>query len=132
MRYKDYEKIRRIFKDYRLLKDELKSRTKYIDEFKKILIRPLPKTEEALHRIYDTIVEDMEQTAKKLSSKLRLIEDVIGRLDGAERSVMYYRYVEGIDWITMPEYLMYEQRTCQLFETKALKKILKMDIRWDV
>ena len=132
MRYKNYEKIRRIFKDYRLLKDELQSRTKYIDEFKKILIRPLPKTEETLHKIYDTIVEDMEQKAKKLSSRLKLIEGVIDRLDGAERSVMYYRYVEGIDWIIMPEYLMYEQRTCQLFEAKALKKISKMDIRWDV
>lgn len=132
MRYKNYEKIRRIFKDYRLLKSELESRTKYIEEFKKILVRPLPKTEESLHKIYDTIIEDMEARAKKLSLRLNLIEDVIDKLDGAERNVMYYRYVAGIDWITMPEYLMYEQRTCQLFETKALNKILKMNIRWDI
>lgn len=128
---KKYERIRSVFKEYRLLKKELECRTKYIEEFKKILIRPLPKTEEALHKIYSTIVKDMEINAKKMASRLNLIEKTINRLEGGERNVMYFRYIEGIDWITMPEYMMYEQRTCQLFETKALDKILKMNINWE-
>lgn len=132
MRSKKYERIRKVLKEYRMLKKELECRTKYIEEFRKILIRPLPKTEESLHKIYKTIIDDMESNAKKLSSRLNLIENIINKLEGAERNVLYYRYIEGIDWITMPEYLMYEQRTCQLFETKALDRIIKMDIRWDI
>lgn len=128
---KKYERIRRVFKEYRLLKKELECRTKYIEEFKKILVRPLPKTEEALHKIYGTIVKDMECNVKKLASRLSLIEKTINSLEGAERNVMYFRYIEGIDWITIPEYMMYEQRTCQLFEAKALDKIMKMDIDWE-
>lgn len=131
MRKTEYEKIRAIFKEYRLLKKELECRTKYIEEFKKILIRPLPKTEEALHRVYNTIIRDMEDTAEKMSLRLKLIESTVNRLEGAERSVMYYRYIEGIEWITMPEYMMYEQRTCQLFEARALRKILEMNIKWE-
>lgn len=131
MRKTEYEKIRVIFKEYRLLKKELECRTKYIEEFKKILVRPLPKTEEALHRVYNTIIRDMEDTAEKMSLRLKLIESTVNRLEGAERSVMYYRYIEGIEWITMPEYMMYEQRTCQLFEARALRKILEMNIKWE-
>lgn len=131
MRYEKYEKIRNIFREYRLLQNELESRTKYIEEFRKILVRPLPKTEESLHRIYETIINDMEETAKKLSERLSLIESTVSKLDGPERNVMYYRYIVGIEWISIPEYMMYEQRTCQLYETKALNKIIKMDIRWD-
>lgn len=130
MKRNKYEKLRNIFREYRLLKKELECRTEYIADFKKILIQPLPIAEEALHKIYGSIVKDMEQKAAKAQKKLRLIEDVIDRLDGTERNVMYFRYIEGIEWIAMPEYMMYEQRTCQLFETKALDKIIKMNIDW--
>lgn len=131
LKNKQYEKIRQVFREYRIFKKELEYRTKYIEDFRKILIRPLPKNEEVLHKIYKTIIGDMENTANKMALRLRLIENTINRLYGNEKNVMYYRYIEGIDWLRMPEYMMYEQRTCQLFEANAIKKIYRMNIDWE-
>ena len=126
----EYIKIRNAFKEYRLLEKELISRTAYIEEFKKIMINTLPKDEKTLYKIYKNIISDMEKNALKLRRRLRLLDNIVNKLEGAERNVIYFRYIRGIDWIDMPEYMMYEQRTCQLFEMKALKKILKMNINW--
>lgn len=130
MKKSEYEKTRNILRQYRLLKKELECRTDYITDFKKMLIQPIPQSEEVLHRIYNCILKEMEQKALKLKKKLHFIENILDKLDGPEHNVIYYRYIIGIDWITMPEYMNYEQRTCQLFETKALDKILKMNIDW--
>ena len=119
MKKQKYERVRKKFREYRLLKKELECRTAYIDEFKKVLINPLPKTEKSLLKVYSSIIKEMEKKAMLLASKLRLIEKVIDKLEGPQRSVMYYRYIEGIEWINMPEYMMYEQRTCQIFECNA-------------
>lgn len=128
---KKHEEIRKKLREYRLLKNELECRTKYIEDFKKILITPLPQTEEAIHRIYKTITDDMECKAKKLQKRLDLLNRIIDRLDGNLRSIIYFRYVIGIDWLSMPEYMLYEQRTCQIFEKNALEQIEKMNIRWE-
>ena len=126
----EYIKIRNAFKEYRLLEKELISRTAYIEEFKKIMINTLPKDEKTLYKIYKNIISDMEKNALKLRRRLRLLDNIVNKLECAERNVIYFKYIRGIDWIDMPEYMMYEQRTCQLFEMKALKKILKMNINW--
>lgn len=130
MKKTEYEKTRSMLRQYRLLKKELECRTSYIADFKKILINPIPQSEEVLHKIYNCIINEMEQKAFKVQKKLHTIEKILDKLEGPERNVIYYRYIMGIDWITMPEYMNYEQRSCQLFETKALDKILKMNIDW--
>ena len=73
----------------------------------------------------------MQTEIVKLRKKLRTIEKVLNNLTGPERSVLYHRYIVGIDWIDMPEHLLYEQRSCQLYEVRALKKIAKMKIDWE-
>lgn len=130
MKKEQYENTRNKFREYRLLKKELECRTSYILEFKRLLILPLPKAEVKLHKIYNSIIREMEDNARLIRKHLQLIERVLNKLEGPERNVMYYRYIEGIDWITMPEYMNYEQRSCQLFEAKALDKIIKMNIDW--
>ncbi len=131
MKQSKHSIIRIYLREYRLIRQELELRTKYINEFSKILVKPLPKIEIKLHRIYSEIIDDMENNAKRLSKRLRLIENVFSKLHGVERKVMYLRYIEGVEWIDMPEYMMYEQRTCQSFEKKALEKIEKMNINWE-
>lgn len=123
--------IRNKLKKYRILQKELELRTNYIADFKKILVTPLPATEDTLRRIYSNIILDMEKKARKLSEELKLLEKIIDKLDEDSKNIIYYRYVLGISWINMPQYMMYEQRTCQIYEIKALKKIEKMDIDWE-
>lgn len=123
--------IRKWLKEYRFIQKELKSRTEYMMDFKRILIDPLPESEKSLKKAYMSIINDMNGEIKKLRSFLQKIENVLDKLPGAERSVIYHRYIMGIDWITMPEYVMYEQRSCQNYEVKALKRIAKMNIEWD-
>ena len=128
---KSYINIRKRLKNYRILQKELELRTNYITDFKKTLITPLPATEDTLRRIYSNIILDMEKKAKLLSAELNLLENIIDKLEGDLKNIIYYRYVLGISWIDMPQYMMYEQRTCQIYEIKALKKIEKMDIDWE-
>ena len=71
----------------------------------------------------------MEKQSIFLKNRLREIEEVIDLLPAEEKSVVYYRYIVGVSWLDMPEYIMYEQRTCQLYEMSALKKIAKMNIK---
>ena len=123
--------IRKWLREYRFIQKELKSRTEYMMDFKKILIDPLPESEKTLKKTYMSIIDDMNGEIKKLRSFIQKIEKVLDKLPGAERSVIYHRYIMGIDWITMPEYVMYEQRSCQNYEVKALKRIAKMNIEWD-
>ena len=123
-------KIRRNLKNYRILQKEIELRTKYIADFKATLISPLPKTEETLHKIYKKLVFDMETKLRLLQKKFDLLNDIIDKLDGEERSVIYFRYILGINWVDIPEYMMYEQRSCQNFESNAIKKIAKMKIDW--
>lgn len=131
MTEKNYKEVRKWFREYRIMKNELESRVNYLNVFKMTLIKPLPETEETLQRVYNTITKDMETEIKKLRKRLRTIEKVLNNLTGPERSVLYHRYIVGIEWINMPEYVLYEQRSCQLYEVKALKKIAKMKIDWE-
>ncbi len=130
MKSKKYEEVRNVLKSYRLLQNELRSRTEYISEFRRILIQPLSKDEEVLRKVYNNIISEMVKNALKLQKNLKVLESITERLSGQERNIIYFRYIKGIDWVNMPEYMMYEQRTCQLFEVKALEKILKMNIDW--
>lgn len=126
-----YTDIRRFFKNYRFIKKELEARTEYINDFKKILINPLPKSEEALNKIYTNIVKDMQKEARRLRYILNTLDFAMKKLSGAERNVLYHRYVIGTEWINLPEHIMYEQRTCQHLEVSALKKLAKMDLDWE-
>lgn len=132
MKRAEYAAIRRKLKSYTHIKRELELRTAHISDFRKILINPLPETEKTLKKIYYNIIVSMEKEADKLRKRLNLIDSILDELDGNERSIIYYRYIEGIDWLRMPEYMMYEQRNCQIIENKALEKIAKMDIDWSV
>lgn len=128
---KTYMDARRWLKQYKLVEKELKSRLEYAEEFKKILVNPLAKDEVALNKIYRSIVDYMEKQSIFLKNRLREIEEVIDLLPAEEKSVIYHRYIVGVSWLDMPEYIMYEQRTCQLYEMSALKKIAKMNIDWE-
>ncbi len=128
---KTYTEIRKKLRRYRLLQKEIEHRTKYMEDFSKILVSPLPKTEDTLHRIYDEMLIDMKKKIEELQKKLTTIDKIMDKLEGNERSIIYYRYVLGINWVDLPEYMIYEQRSCQLFEINALKKIEKMDIDWE-
>ena len=131
MTEKNYKDVRNWLREYRIMKKELETRVNYLAVFRKTLIKPLPETEETLHRIYNAITKDMQTEIVKLRKKLRTIEKVLNNLTGPERSVLYHRYIVGIEWINMPEYLLYEQRSCQIYEVRALKKIAKMKIDWE-
>lgn len=132
MKNEKYAKIRKKLRCYRVTKKELEARTRHIEEFRKILMNPLPATEHTLRKIYAEVIDSMEAEAKKLSDYLKTVNNVLQRLEGSERSIIYFRYIEGIDWITMPEYMHYEQRNCQNIEGRALEKISKMNIDWGV
>ncbi len=127
---KKYGKLRKRLRAYRLIKKELIARTEHMEGFRKILLDPLPNTEERLRTIYSEIISSMQEEAANLLKTLNGIDKALERLEGRERSVIYFRYIEGIDWINMPEYMNYEQRTCQNIETAALDKIMKMNIDW--
>lgn len=128
---KTYKDARRWLKQYKLVEKELKSRMDYAEEFKKILMHPLAEDEEALNKIYRSIIGYMEKQSQFLKNRLKEIENVIEKLPAEEKAVVYHRYIVGVSWLDMPEYVMYEQRTCQAFEMKALNKIAKMDINWE-
>lgn len=128
---KTYKDARKWLKQYKLAEKELKSRLDYAEEFKKILMHPLAEEEVALNKIYKSIVGYMEKQSTFLKNRLKEIERVIQTLPAEEKSVVYYRYIVGVSWIDMPEYMMYEQRTCQAFEMKALNRIAKMNIDWE-
>ena len=131
MKKKTYQDARRWLKQYKLTEKELKSRLDYAEEFKKILMHPLSGEEIALNKIYRSIVSYMEKQSRFLKNRLREIERVIETLPAEEKAVIYYRYIVGVSWLDMPEYMMYEQRTCQTFEMKALNRIAKMNIDWE-
>lgn len=126
-----YSELRSKLREYRLLQKEIECRTKYMENFKETLIAPLPKSEKALRKVYKNIIDDMYAKVKILENKLNLLNTIIDKLEGNLRSVIYYRYVIGVSWISLPEYMMYEQRTCQFYEKKALEKIEKMNIDWE-
>lgn len=129
---KKYIKIRNKLRSYRLLKKELTARTKHTEEFRKVLLDPLPHTEKRLRAIYCEIINEMQNEAGKLLNEIKKIDKALQRLDERERSIIYFRYIEGIDWINLPEYVHYEQRTCQNIEVSALEKIIKMNINWEM
>lgn len=126
-----YSKLRSKLREYKMLESEIKYRTKYIENLKETLINPLPNTEKTLRKIYKRIIDDLYDKVNILEKKLKLLDSIIDKLDGNQRNVIYYRYVLGINWISIPDYMMYEQRTCQFYEEKALREIEKMNIDWE-
>ena len=94
-------------------------------------MHPLSEEEVALNKIYKSIIGYMEKQGTFLKKRLREIERVIDSLPVEEKTVIYHRYIAGVSWIDMPEYMMYELRTCQAIEMKALNKIAKMNIDWE-
>lgn len=128
---KTYKDARRWLRQYKLFENELKSRLDYAEDFKKVLVHPLTEEENTLKRIYTAIITRMENQCRFLKHRLEEIEEVINTLPAEERTVIYHRYIIGVSWLDMPEYIMYEQRTCQTFEMRALNKIVKMDIDWE-
>lgn len=126
-----YSELRSKLREYKMLESEIKYRTKYIENLKETLINPLPNTEKTLRKIYKRIIDDLYDKVNILEKKLKLLDSIIDKLDGNLRNVIYYRYVLGINWISIPEYMMYEQRTCQFYEEKALREIEKMNIDWE-
>lgn len=126
-----YSKLRSKLREYKMLESEIKCRTKYIENLKETLINPLPNTEKTLRKIYKRIIDDLYDKVNILEKKLKLLDSIIDKLDGNQRNVIYYRYVLGINWISIPDYMMYEQRTCQFYEEKALREIEKMNIDWE-
>ncbi len=130
MKRAEYAAIRRKLRSYTLMKRELELRTAHLSDFRKILVNPIPESEKALKKIYYNITDSMEKDADKLRRRLKLIESILDGLEGNERNIIYYRYIEGIDWLRMPEYMLYEQRNCQIIEKRALEKIAQMDIDW--
>lgn len=126
-----YSELRSKLREYKMLESEIKYRTKYIENLKETLIKPLPNTEKTLRKIYKRIIDDLYDKVNILEKKLKLLDSIIDKLDGNQRNVIYYRYVLGINWISIPDYMMYEQRTCQFYEEKALREIEKMNIDWE-
>lgn len=126
-----YSELRSKLREYKMLESEIKCRTKYIENLKETLINPLPDTEKTLRKIYKRIIDDLYDKVNILEKKIKLLDNIIDKLDGNLRNVIYYRYVLGINWISIPEYMMYEQRTCQFYEEKALREIEKMNIDWE-
>lgn len=126
-----YDVIRKKLGEYRLIENELRLRTKYLDDFKKILVNPLPSCEVHLKEIYSVIIKEMECEITKLHKRIIIIDKIMNCLTEVERNVIYYRYILKTEWIKIPEYVLYEQRTCQAIEHRALKKISEMNIDWD-
>lgn len=127
---KKFSDIRSWLREYRYFEKELRLRADYTTDLKRILLSPLSEEDCVLRNIYTRIINEIEDNSQKLLNVMYSIESVLDRLYGAERAVIYYRYILGVEWIKLPEYLMFEQRTCQSYETRALKKIAKMNIEW--
>ncbi len=126
----NYIQARKWIKEYRVIEKEVKSRISYINDYKKILEYDKLECSSALKKVYTPLIIEMESSISKLKRRLKDIDKAISKLDDLERSVIYHRYILGIPWINMPEYVLYEQRSCQLAEVRALKKIAKMNIEW--
>ena len=126
-----YDVIRKKLGEYKLIENELRLRTEYLEDFKKILVNPLPSCEVHLREIYAVIIKEMEDEITKLHKRIMIIDKIMSYLSEVERNVIYYRYILKTEWIKIPEYVLYEQRTCQAIEHRALKKISEMNIDWN-
>ncbi|MBR0278060.1 MAG: hypothetical protein IJQ50_06345 [Clostridia bacterium] len=130
MKIKNYLEARKWLRGYRLIEKEVKARMQYLDDFKKISKISSYDKNPAINKILRAIESDTKRKILKLQKRINDIEKALDKLDDFERNVLYHRYILGIEWIKLPEYILYEQRTCQLIEVRALKKIAKMNIEW--
>ena len=132
---------RKWLKRYRWIQKELAAEIRNYEEFTRDIYNPLcspnvdgiPRgsslsdqtaaTVERIQKEYGEVLHDKKRKIKELENGIKEIETVINRLDADERCVLYYRYVIGLSWNKMPEYIHYEERQCRRIENKALSKI---------
>jgi hypothetical protein len=122
--------LRRKLSGYKFLEKEMTGREAEMTELIKTLYAPLQTrpengTKKALEKIYAKMLGEMQTRLEDLSAARNEIEALFEGLDEYEKCICYHRFIRGVHWIDLPEFVGYEQRQCQVYETRALEKIQK-------
>lgn len=65
----------------------------------------------------------IDELTEKLAAEMAAIEDMLGLLEADERAVLVWRYINGIYWENMSDYVHYEQRQCRRIHDRAIDKL---------
>lgn len=137
---------RKWLNSYRWLKKEVQAREKHLEDFIRDMYNPLkatciddmPKgsgdtsdqTADMVIRInatmqitYVSMMNEMQYRIDNLKIAINEIEKVIESLPADERCILYHRFIVGIHWKNISEYLSYEQAQCTRIECRALDKL---------
>ncbi len=143
MKSEKYTQMRKWLGRYQFILKEINARREHLEDFKNDIYNPLKAHIISLpnksgisdttlsrviniRRIFGKMIDEMSLEIKRLHKAKEEIEAAISRLEGAERCIIYHRYILGIMWADMPEYVGYEAAQCHRIEARAIKKLLKM------
>ena len=144
MKKDNWSHMRRWLSRYHFIIKEIGARREHLQDFIEELYNPLQATVQDgmpkgggisdptlkrvldIKRLYETMMAEMQANIDSLYLTKNEIEQAVAQLDAAERCVIYHRYILGIAWADMPEYIGYERAQCYRLETSGLKKLAKM------
>ena len=123
-----YTQMRKWLGRYQFILKEINARREHLEDFKNDIYNPLKAHIISLpnksgisdttlsrviniRRIFGKMIDEMSLEIKRLHKAKEEIEAAISRLEGAERCIIYHRYILGIMWADMPEYVGYEARS---------------------
>ena len=71
----------------------------------------------------DTLQRKYADLLAELANRQGEIEDAIAALDGIERMVMRYRYIEGLTWPRVADATFYSEKQARRIHDRAVKKL---------
>ena len=137
------KKVRSYLRQYRIIKQERdvrlseynKNVKNMYDPMRSIVLDGAPKSKYKKSDITgNTAVEVWDYSAElkkekeqidRLEAEIFKIESIIGQLDYRERGVLYFIYIQGMDWDELSDYTHYQRTQNYRYEVRGIDEIIR-------